>query len=150
MGYSSIVVRDSVMKTVACRNCGQVYRYEMRRTEVGNHRSKETTNTEAEALANKDAETKLQVRLKNECDMVSCPKCGAITDEMKAHRKQLFSGALYCLGGGTGLMLAVYAAVVFLGKFYIFGAVVGAVSFLVGLILLIIAMTQLVSRKGEI
>ena len=75
------------------------------------------------------ADAKLAVALANDCDLVRCPSCGAITKEMKAYRLKRFGAAFMCMGGGAGILLVVFLLMLFLNKIYFVMAGMGPCVF---------------------
>ncbi len=79
---SKVNVRGSVRKQVTCECCGHQYDYEMTRSGSGSYRGFAWTRSEGQEKAAPQAVEDLQEKLATECDVVPCPRCGAITREM--------------------------------------------------------------------
>ena len=151
MSSSKKVVSGKVTKRVDCSNCGRSYEYEMSRVIMGNSSKDAANQAEADAQALNDANTKLQAALADGCDPVACPSCGALTKEMKTYRWKRFGAALTCIGVGVGILLVVYCAMLLTHRIHIFGALMGIVCVLLGVILLAISIIDLAApKKGRI
>lgn len=109
------------------------------------------TQPEADAQALQDAEAKLKTALANDCDLVSCPSCGAITKEMKAYRMKRFGDGFACMGVGVGISLAVFLVMHFTGRLYLVAAGLGVLCLLLGLAILGIGIKEaLAPKKGKL
>ena len=115
-----------IIKAVICENCGHHYEYKLQRVGVGNFRILNCTRAEAEQEAALIAAEDLKKMLENDCDVVPCPECGAITREMKKVRMAFYTKTLAGIGGGIGVLLLVYVAWLITGRVYIVPLVVGA------------------------
>ena len=133
---------------MTCERCGLVYAYEMKRNVIGKSSKEVASQAEAEAQASQDADARLKAAF-DECDLVACPSCGAITEEMRAQRRKFFGITFACLGIGSGGLLAVYLIAVYFNKFSLFATVMSAVCLLGCLLLIMGLMKQLVPRKGK-
>ena len=149
MSYAQKLASGKAAKQVTCSGCGRTYGYELSRSVIGKSSKDAATKEEAEAQAAQDADAKLKLALASECDMVSCPSCGAITDEMKAHRRKFFAMAFAACGIGVGGSLLVYLCTIFLHRIFIFAAAASGVCLLLGVLVLILAGPKiLMPRKG--
>lgn len=80
-GNVSVAVKT--IKHVQCEKCGAEFEYEMvREVEKAPH-GFALTQARAEARARKEAEREARERLASESDLVRCPKCGCINEQMR-------------------------------------------------------------------
>ena len=89
------------------------------------HRSA-LTKADADKEAARIAADQLQKMLENDCDVVPCPECGAITRERDKARKAFFPKMLLAIGTGAGLLLLVFVAWLIRGRIYLLASLVGA------------------------
>src|ERR1019366_8368422 len=151
MSSSKKFASGAVTKRVDCAGCGRSYEYDLSRTVMGSSAKGAATRSEAGAQAVQDADAKLKAALANDCDLVSCPSCGAITKEMKAYRLKRFGAAFACMGVGPGILLVVFLLVLMMKKLLIVAAVLGVVCFLLGFAILLIGTKEaLAPKKGRI
>jgi hypothetical protein len=99
---------------------------------------------DADAQAERMAEEKLHTMLSNECDVVPCPECGAITPEMEKARKRFFPQMLLVIAGGAGLLLLVFVAWLLTGRIYLLPSIVGAGIFLLGCLVLVMRSKEMI------
>ncbi|TAK90861.1 MAG: hypothetical protein EPO07_20040 [Verrucomicrobia bacterium] len=150
MSFAQKMVSGKITKTVACPKCGRPYEYEMKRTVLGKSSKTAATQAAAESEAAADADAKLKASLDSDCDLVSCPSCGAITDEMKKERRKFFGITLAGFGISIGGLLLIYLYFVFSHRILIVAAVLCGVCLLLSVVMLIIGITKkLVPRKGK-
>jgi hypothetical protein len=127
-----IVAKGSVEKQVVCETCGHGYSYTMTREAMGSHHGFALTGEEQAKKEAEDAHQKLKEMLECECDVRPCPKCGALTRQMRSRSIQL---PFMCIGGAiisAGILAALYAlglrsgiwfigsTIVFAGAFFLF------------------------------
>ncbi len=136
MSSSIKTTTGTVKKAVICEHCGCHYEYEMRRVGVGTLYRSALTKADADKEAARIAADQLQRMLENECDVVPCPECGAITREMDKARKAFFPKMLLVIGAGAGLLLLVFVAWLITGRIFLLGSVVGAIIVLLGTFIL--------------
>jgi hypothetical protein len=80
-GNVSVVLKT--IKHVQCERCGTQFEYELvRETEKAPH-GFALTQARAEERARKQAEQEAQQRLASESDLVRCPSCGCINEQMR-------------------------------------------------------------------
>ena len=102
----------------------------------------------AQAEADEDAQAKLDTILSEECDLISCPSCGAITQAMRSHRVKFFGSILACFGIGVGALLAVHLGTLYLHRIFIFPAAAGLVLIVLGVLLLVAKAPKNVGAGG--
>jgi hypothetical protein len=151
MASSRKFASGSVTKRVDCAGCGRSYEYDLARTVMGASSKDVPTQVEADVQATQAADAKLATALANDCDLVPCPSCGAITKEMKAYRLKRFGAAFIGMGGGAGILLVVFLLMLFLHKIYFVMAAMGALCFLLGFAVFGIAIKEaLLPKKGRL
>jgi hypothetical protein len=151
MASSRKLATGKVTKCVDCAGCGRSYEYDLARTVMGASSKDAPTQAEADLQATQVADAKLAAALANDCDLVPCPSCGAITNEMRKYRRKRFGAAFLGMGGGAGILLVVFLLMVFLNKIYFVGAAVGALCFLLGFAVLSVAIKEvLLPKKGRL
>lgn len=151
MSSSRKFASGTVTKRVDCAGCGRSYEYDLSRTVMGSSSKDAPTQSEADAQAAQAADAKLKAALANDCDLVPCPSCGAITKEMKAYRLKRFGAAFACMGVGAGILLVVFLLMLFLNKIYFVMAAMGAACLLLGFAVLGVAIKEaLVPKKGKL
>lgn len=142
--------KGTITKRVSCESCGCSYQYEMTRIVFAKCSNELATQNEVDAEAQHDAEVKLNIKLTDDCDVVACPSCGAITQAMKARRRGFFVASFACIGIGAGALLIVFVAMLLVHRVYIFPAVVGFGMLLLGaFVLLFGSWRMLLPRKGR-
>lgn len=151
MSISTKFLKSSIIKCVVCEKCGRNYSYEMTRSAMGKSSKDPIDKSTAEAEAAEDAQIKLDRMLEQECDLVSCPSCGAITQAMKSQRLKYFGNVFLCMGVGAAILALVFVGACFLHKIFIYPAVAGAGLFLLGgLALFAGAFKMLIPKKGNL
>ena len=151
MASSRKLATGKVTKRVDCAGCGRSYEYDLARTVMGASSKDAPTQAEADAQAAQAADAKLAAALANDCDLVPCPSCGAITKEMKTYRLKRFGAAFLGMGGGAGILLVVFLLMLFLHKIYFVMAGMGAVCFLGGFAVFGIAIKEtLLPKRGRL
>ena len=151
MSSSKKFASGKITKKVDCAGCGRSYEYDLSRTVMGSSSKNAANQSEADAQALEDANTKLQTALAKDCDPVCCPACGAFTKEMKTYRWKRFGAALACTGVGSGILLVVFVLMLLMHKILIIGAAGGAVCVLLGLALFVISAIDLMApKKGRL
>jgi len=151
MASSRKLATGKVTKRVDCAGCGRSYEYDLAHTVMGASSKDAPTQAEADTQAAQAADAKLAAALANDCDLVPCPACGAITKEMKVYRRKRFGAALACMGGGAGILLVVFLLMLFLNKIYFVAAGLGALCFLLGFAVLSVAIKEaLLPKKGRL
>lgn len=139
-----VIVNGQTTKQVICENCAHAYEYPLKRLAVGTSNRFALTSAEVNARAEADAAEQLKRELAVGCNIVPCPKCGALTEEMKRTDRAMLPGflKLMCLGG---LILAGTCAFgVWTGYWYIIIILLGALLFFgSGLMALVVAWERL-------
>jgi hypothetical protein len=147
MSFAQKMVSGSVTKHVSCTRCGRPYQYELERTVIGKSSKGAATTAEAQAQASQDADAKLAANLASGCDLVACPACGAITQEMKTYRLKFFGATFACLGFGIAALAAVYLGSIYLHRIYLYPAAGGALCLLLGIALFVVGIMKVAIPK---
>jgi hypothetical protein len=109
----------------------------MNRSAVGSYSGLTLTRAKADQMATEDAEEKLEKMLVSECDVVPCPRCGALTEEMKREKARFVPMILSGLGmGALGMGFVYFAGRVFHHWFYFIGILSALLFVGTGLILI--------------
>lgn len=119
-----ISANGSVKRQVTCESCGHSYEYEMSRTAYGSFSGFAMTRAEADEKEAENAVEKLKVMLTTECDIVPCPKCSALTRQMREASANFIP---QCVGA------ALVGAATVLGVFYV-GKITGQWFYVMGIL----------------
>lgn len=117
-----ISATGQVVKHVNCVSCGHRYRYLMSRTAYGSYSGFAKTQAEADRRAAQDAAERFERKLESDCDLVPCPKCGAVTREMASLELSVVPMCLGICALGVALIAIVYIVGRATGRwFYVLG-----------------------------
>lgn len=135
----TVTISGSVVKHVHCA-CGHHYAYVMEREAFGSYSGLALTQAKANERAAANAAPDLARMLATECDPCPCPKCGALTPEMKQKRAQ-DRAAHTPTALGAVLLGIVVSGIVYLvwqstGRLYYVIGLFGVGSFVLGLAML--------------
>jgi len=105
-------VRGAVLKRVTCEGCGERYVYAMERTARGQGTSAYMLdNRGAERRSSAAADKTLRRMFERECDIVPCPACGTVQEDMvrtsrSGHRRWLLRAGIWMIlaAGGLGFV----------------------------------------------
>jgi hypothetical protein len=108
---SQVSVTGSVRRQVTCESCGHAYNYEMSRTASGSYHGFAWNDAEGQRKALPEAQEALRQQLETECDVVPCPKCGALTREMQEEEVSTVWSALGLAVLGAGVSVVAWFVV---------------------------------------
>lgn len=149
MNPSMIDATGSVKKQVTCESCSHQYEYEMTRTAIGSYSGFALTRQKADEEAAADAAQKLKTMLEIECDVVPCPKCGALTRQMKAAKAAVVPACFGGLALGGLIVGGVYLFGWWSGRWFIIFGLMGAGLILLSGSVLLVSFWGFITGSGK-